>query len=394
MYDAIVIGGGIVGASAAYHLVCGGARTLLIDRADVGRATDAGAGIITAGTGGLGIDDAWFEIALEAERYYPTLVGQLGAEQAGDTGYAACGLLRVAVTDDELPLVAYFEQRVAERVRRYGVPSPDDLQEISAGEARELFPPLGAVQRAFYFRQAARVDGKLLTAAMLRAGTQRGLDVRRGSVERLVMSSPPPDPLPDSQGGGEIQGISKVIGVVMDGETVLSGSVIISGGAWSPAFGEQLGVAILIEPLRGQIIHLGLPGVDTKDWPIVEPFHSNYMVCWPDSRVVAGATRELAGFAPQVTAAGVHDVLSEALRVAPGLAEAEIREIRVGLRPYTADHLPVLGNVPGAEGVYLATGMGATGLHLGPYSGKLAAAWALGEASGVDIAAFGVGRFG
>src|ERR1041385_7625504 len=102
MVDAIVIGGGIVGASAAYHLLTGGARTLLIDRVDAGRATDAGAGIITAGTGGLGIADAWFEIALKADRYYPELVEQLKAEQAGDTGYAPCGLLRVAVDDDEV----------------------------------------------------------------------------------------------------------------------------------------------------------------------------------------------------------------------------------------------------------------------------------------------------
>jgi D-amino-acid dehydrogenase len=183
------------------------------------------------------------------------------------------------------------------------------------------------------------------------------------------------------------------VGVVVDSETISAGRVIIAGGAWSPAFGEQLGVEIPVEPLRGQIVHLGLAGVDTSRWPIVEPFRSHYMVCWPDSRVVCGATWEQAGFVPRTTAAGVRELLSEALRVAPGLAEAEIREIRVGLRPYTADHWPVLGAVQDVEDVYLATGMGATGLHLGPYCGKLAAEWAVGQASGVDISAFGVGRF-
>jgi D-amino-acid dehydrogenase len=99
------------------------------------------------------------------------------------------------------------------------------------------------------------------------------------------------------------------------------------------------------------------------------------------------------GFSTHITAAGVHEVLSEALRVAPGLAAAEIREIRVGLRPATSDNLPVIGPVPGVDGVYLATGMGATGLHLGPYSGKLAAEWALGKQPETDIAPFGVERF-
>jgi len=133
--------------------------------------------------------------------------------------------------------------------------------------------------------------------------------------------------------------------------------------------------------------------VDTADWPIVEPFRSNYLVCWPDNRVVAGATREQVGLRTAYNAGGVHEVLSEALRVAPGLASAEIREIRVGLRPATSDQLPVIGSVPSVGGVYLATGMGATGLHLGPFGGKLAANWALGKEPALDIAPFSVERF-
>jgi D-amino-acid dehydrogenase len=375
MYDAIVIGGGIVGASAAYHLVRGGATTLLIDRADPGRASDAGAGIVTAGMSGLGIGDSWFDFAVEAEAYYPLLVEQLRAAQAGDTGYAVCGLLRVAMDDDEVAAFEQMKQSAMRRYQRSGIPHPDDMRDISATETRKIFPPLGDVQRALYYGKAARMDGRLFSSALIRAARQQGLHVEQKSIEKLTLD------------GHEING------VVADGETISAGGVIIAGGAWSRAFGEQLGVEIPLEPLRGQIIHLGLPGVDTTQWPIIEPFRSHYMVCWPDSRVVAGATREHAGFQPHMTAGGVHEVLSEALRVAPGLASAEIREFRVGLRPHTADHLPVLGTVPGVEGVYLATGMGATGLHLGPYSGKLAAEWALGQESATDIAAFSVGRF-
>jgi len=79
MYDAMVIGSSIVGASAAYHLAAGGAKTLLLDRADKGRATAAGAGIVTAAMSGLGIADSWFALALEAEKYYPVLSEQLRA---------------------------------------------------------------------------------------------------------------------------------------------------------------------------------------------------------------------------------------------------------------------------------------------------------------------------
>jgi len=85
-------------------------------------------------------------------------------------------------------------------------------------------------------------------------------------------------------------------------------------------------------------------------------------------------------------------VLAEALRVAPGLAAAEVREVRVGLRPASRDGLPILGPVPGIENLLLATGHGSVGLQLGPYSGKMIAGMIAGEAE-TDIAPFRLARF-
>src|SRR5207237_10932240 len=117
---------------------------------------------------------------------------------------------------------------------------------------------------------------------------QRGLTIQQGSVERLVLQQ------------------RAVTGVSVAGETLTAGQVIIAGGAWSQAFGAQLGITIPVTPQRGQIIHLGLPGTDTSSWPMVGAFHSHYMVSWPDSRVAVGATRETgAGFHPHTTAAGL-----------------------------------------------------------------------------------------
>jgi len=375
-YDAVVIGGGLLGSATAYHLVTAGARTLLVDRADTGRATDAGAGILSPETNSRD-PEAWFTFAVAAKAYYPELIERLRSEQAGDTGYARCGQLVVAATDDELEPFARAKRIVFERQRRRGTPSSDDLHEVSPAEARELFPPLAAVHGAIYSKVAARVDGRLLNRALRTAAESRGLTVRAGAVERLVLDG------------------ARAGGVVVDGETVAAGAVAIAGGAWTEAFGKQLGVTIAVAPQRGQIIHLGLRGVDTSRWPMISAFHHHYLVAWPDSRVVAGATRETgSGFAPHTTSAGVREVLGEALRVAPGLADAEIREIRVGLRPFTTDTLPVLGPVPGVAGVFLVTGHGPTGLTLGPFSGKLVAGQMLGKDSEVDLAPFSVARFG
>jgi D-amino-acid dehydrogenase len=374
-FDAVVIGGGLLGTATAYHLVSAGARTLLIDRADAGRATDAGAGILSPETNSRD-SDVWFSLAAEAADYYPALIERLRDEQAGDTGYARCGKLVVAVSDDEIEPFRRARRIILERQQRRGLPKPGDLHEISTEDARELLPPLAHVHGAIYSRTAARVDGRLLNRAIRAAAEARGLVIRDGSAERLAREG------------------DTVTGLVVDGETIRAGAVAIAGGAWSDAFGKQLGVTIPVAPQRGQIIHLGLARTDTSRWPMVSAFREQYMVPWPDSRVVAGATRETgSGFAPHTTAAGVRAVLDEALRVAPGLADAEIREIRVGLRPLTSDTLPVLGSVPGVAGVFLVTGHGPSGLTLGPYSAKVVAARMLGAAGGTDLSPFSVARF-
>ncbi len=375
MYDAIVVGGGIVGMSTAYHLVCAGAKTLLIDRGDRGRATDAGAGIISPEMHGRGAD-AWFRFAVAAVDYYPTLIERLQADHGGDTGYARCGQLVVAVSEDEFAPFEDVRRLILGRQERYGFPRPDDLYEISGSAAQELFPLLVPVYGALYYRSAARVDGRLLNHALRQAAEQRGLTIQQANVEQLALQH------------------GTVTGVVVAGAMLTAGKVIIAGGAWSQAFGTQLGITIPVVPQRGQIIHLGLPGTDTTAWPMLSAFRGHYMVAWPDSRVAVGATRETgSGFHPHTTVAGVQEVLSEALRVAPGLAQAEIREMRVGLRPLTIDTMPVLGPVPGVQNVLLVTGHGPTGLTLGPYSGKVIADLALGQASAMDLSAFHVTRF-
>ncbi|RBI62279.1 FAD-dependent oxidoreductase [halophilic archaeon] len=380
MYETVVVGGGIVGSSVAYHLARDGVETLLVDRADEGRATDAGAGILSPATSSRTGSDAWFAFATEAVDYYPALVDALVDKQDGDPGYDRCGLLSVAVDDAEVDAFDDAVERVETRQSTMNRPEPGSYAVISPADARARFPPLADVERAAYYEDAARVDGKKLAAALRRAGTAHGLTVERATAERLRIDD------------------GAITGVVADGTTVETASVVVAGGAWSRAFGDQLGVRLPVEPQRGQIAHLDLDvdgdrASDAGEWPIVSAFHEHYLVPWPDGRVAAGATRETgAGFAPHTTAGGVREVLDECLRVAPGLADAAVEEIRVGLRPVSEDRLPILGGVPGVEGAYVATGHGATGLQLGPYSGKLVARAVAGDAPEIP-SRFGVGRF-
>ena len=317
-YDVIVVGGGIVGASAAYHLTQAGVKTLLIDRHDTGRATDAGAGILAPELNGRD-PDAWVEFAVQAVGYYPELVARLSDMGAGETSYARCGMLLVAATDDEIAGFEDIQQHVLARQAERGEPSTSDLHPVTPAEARELFPPLTDVHGALYHRLAARVDGRQIAQALLHAANEQGLHTLYGSVDALTTA-------------GE-----RVTGVRVGPDALSAGAVIIAGGAWSAALGDPLGVRIPVAPQRGQIAHLSLPGKPTGDWPIVNAFHGHYIVPWPDERVAVGATRETdAGFNPVTSAVGVREVLDEALRVAPGLATAQLGEVRVGLRPSAA----------------------------------------------------------
>jgi D-amino-acid dehydrogenase len=343
-YDVAVVGGGLVGTATAYELAGRGVRTLLVDAGEPGRATDAGAGILSPET--TKRDDAhWVALVQAAGAHYDALLPELD----GDTGWARCGILQLATRDTDVPAWEWVAERAT------------GATEITAADAQAMVPALGAVVRALHHPAAARVDGRLLNAALRRAALARGVDVHDERVD--------------------------------DPRAVPADAVVIAGGAWTGRIARALDVELPIGPVRGQIIHLGVAEHDTNTWPIVQPVFGYYLVPWADARVAVGATVEEAGFAPDVTAGGVHEVLRETLRVLPGLKTATLREVRVGLRPVSADDMPVIGALPGYDNMFVCSGHGANGLLLGPVSGALVAAAVLGKPPAVDLAAFSPARF-
>jgi len=355
-YDVAVIGGGIVGMATAYELGLAGARTLLVDRADAGRATAAGAGILSPETDKRD-DPGWVELVLAAGRHYETLIPQLDP----DHGWARCGILQLATRDTDVPAWEWVAERAS------------GATEISPDDAHAMVPVLGPVLRALHHPLAARVDGRMMCAALRRGAEHHGVEVRSGSVDDVQTGSPAT--------------------VVIDGDAITTDAAVIAGGAWTRALGERLGVQLPVSPLRGQIAHLGVAEHDTDGWPIVQQVYGHYMVPWADHRVAVGATVEDAGFADEVTAGSVNEIMREALRVMPGLAGATLGEVRVGLRPTSVDDRPLLGALPGISNVFVATGHGASGLLLGPVSGKLVADQMLARPPTLDLTPFSPARF-
>lgn len=179
----------------------------------------------------------------------------------------------------------------------------------------------------------------------------------------------------------------------VDGEPRSFGRVIVAAGSWSSAILEPLGVPVPVAPQKGQIMHLSMGETDTSRWPIVGGFGSQYILTFGPNRVVCGATRETgSGYDLRVTAGGLHSVTGEALRVAPGLADGTLVDMRVGLRPLADDGLPIIDRVPGHESMIVSTGHGPSGLQLGPWSGLLAAELAMDRQPSSTIEPFRIGR--
>lgn len=371
----IVIGGGIAGSSAAYRLARRGASVTLIDRADQGHATAAGAGIISPGTS-FGAPPEWYPLAFRSVAYYPELVESLAEDGIADTGYAVPGGMVIAAGDAEREQLADARRLIGER-REAGVANIGELTMLDGAGVQELFPPLAPGTSALHLSGVARVNGRTMRDALRQATRLRGGQVRRAAAELVVDGS-------------------RAVGVKAAADLITADAVILATGAWDDAWAAHLGAKVPVGPQRGQILHLDLPGAgtDVARWPVITGSGDPYLLAFPPHRIVAGATREDGtGFDYRVTAGGQAELLAATLTRAPGLAAATVAETRVGFRPFTPDRLPVLGRAPGLDNVWMATGLGATGLTLGPYVGAVAADMSSGEAPPLDMAPYDPARF-
>ncbi|WP_031470490.1 NAD(P)/FAD-dependent oxidoreductase, partial [Sciscionella sediminilitoris] len=351
--EVIVLGGGVFGAATAYELARSGARTTLVDAELDGRATSAGAGIVCPWTSRVE-DEHWYRMARAGAERYPELLAELTELGAGDIGYRRVGALCPVEPGDRDRLMTRLRPRL-EDANAHGA-----VTELEAGEATRLFPPLRPDLPAVHIPGAARVDGRLLRSALCQAAGALGTRIVRGTGKPRLTGD-------------------KVDGVTVDGEFHPCAKLVVAAGVWTQPLLAELGAPLPGSQQRGQILHLRLAGAPTGDWPVLLPEGGHYMVSFDDSRVVVGATREPGDWLElAATADGLAELLGFALGIAPGLGPATHIETRVGYRPMSPETLPQFGPVPGHPGVFHATGLGASGLTLGPYLGRELAELVLG----------------
>ncbi|AGT10922.1 NAD(P)/FAD-dependent oxidoreductase [Paracoccus aminophilus] len=364
---AIVIGAGMFGASTALQLARSGVEVTVYDHGHPGKATMAGAGIVCPWATQVE-EPKWYEMYAAGARFYGDLVGYLDAQGERDLGYRKVGAL---VTSENRADFDAAGARIAARVKT--APEAGEVQLLSPAEAQAKFPVLKGDLPAWFLPGGARVDARLLSAAMLRAAVALGARYHSDYVTLERRED----------------------GVILrdgQGARLEADEIIVAGGAWAAQILAPLGIDHPVKPQKGQIVHLRLNGTATADWPVLLPMSSYYMLTFDDSRVVVGATRENdSGFDYRVTAAGQAEVLGAGMALCPGLAQAELIETRIGFRPAGPTIKPIFGRVPGIAGLSVANGLGAGGISIGPYAGKLLADLLTGAPAEQDLSPYAPG---
>ncbi|WP_421384903.1 NAD(P)/FAD-dependent oxidoreductase [Bacillus salacetis] len=361
MKKIIVVGGGILGASAAYHLAKQGTDVIIADRCHTGQATDAAAGIVCPWLSQRR-NKAWYRLVKGGARYYPSLIKQLEEDGETDTGYKRVGAISLHTDEEKL-------EKMAERAikRREDAPEIGEVQILSKEDTRKHFPLLSEEFGSVYVSGGARVNGRALRDSLINGAVKNGARLVHGQGSLLAEGK-------------------RIIGLELEGEHYLADEVIVTGGAWASELIKPLGIEFNVSFQKAQILHLRMEGMNTEDWPVVMPPTNQYLLSFENGRIVAGATHEdETGYDVRPTAGGVYEILEKALKIAPGIKDAAILETRVGFRPYTPGFLPVIGRMPGYEGLLTANGLGASGLTSGPYLGAELARLALNSETELNL---------
>lgn len=361
--DVAVVGGGVIGCACAWALARAGASVALYERGSIGsEASGASAGVLGPLAESVQPGPA-AELAVAGLREFEAQIGAIVEESGIDPEYQRCGVVRMALTPAD---VAGLRESLRWQGER-GL----DLRWIEPAEVAALEPALAPSYGALISRDEAQVRPALLTRALASAAARHGARL----YEHVTVAEPV---VSDGRAGGVR---------LADGGVRPAGAVLVAGGAWS---GALAGAAAPVRPVKGQ--YALLSALPRPLYHVVFVGHS-YLVPRLDGTIYAGATMEEAGYDRRVTVDGLRSVLEMACTILPALRDAEVVGSGAGLRPGSADGLPILGMAPGVERLYLATGHFRNGVLMSLISARLMAELILHGEPSMSLAPFSPRRF-
>ena len=355
--DIVIIGGGVIGSSIAYHLAKERMAAVVLDKDDfISGSSGACEGLLLLQSKKPGIH---LEMAIASTRRFSELTEELGY----DIEYEQKGGLVIIESEEELDAM----KRFVEKQKAYGV----DLDLLDKEQTLEMEPTLSPhIVGATYSPYEGQANPFLLTRAFLGAAEKLGAKVFTHAEVRGIGISK-----------GHVNAVNTTKGRI---ETPI---IINAAGALAGTVGDLVNLNIPIKPRRGQImvsesvprlVHnciLSATYIAAKFNPeLAKAGGMGFAVeQTANGNVLIGSTREFVGFDRQTTFDGVNTIASQILRVFPGFKDLNIIRAYAGLRPYTPDGLPILGPVEGLEGFIMAAGHEGDGVTLSPVTGEIIA---------------------
>jgi glycine oxidase len=338
-----IVGGGIVGCAVAYELAARGADVHIIDPRGAGRgATYASAGILAPYIEGH--SEPLLRLGVCSLAHYDSFIDRVSTDAGQPIEYRRSGTLQVAHDEGGARELINAAATLASAAVPHSY--------VDGAAARHLEPALSPdVYAALLIPQHGYVAVATFMSALGKALARRGARFSVARVERIEST------------GGAIQLMTPEGPIGAD-------AVVIAAGSWSAGVSITAARQTPVRPIRGQLLHLRCPQPPVSR---VIFGSSAYLVPWHDGSVLVGATSEDVGFDESATAGGVYGLLEGATGLVPALRSARFDEVRVGLRPFTDDELPLIGASSRVRGVYYATGHYRSGVLMAPLTAVLVA---------------------
>lgn len=365
--DVVVIGAGIVGCSAAYHLAAAGAgHVVLLERADA-----VGRGSTGACAGGFRHQFTTEVNVRLSQASVPLILGFEGTHGI-PVGIDRDGYL--FLVRDETTWAAF--RTAVEHQRRWGV----EVEVVDADAVRELIP--GVAVDDLVGATFGPSDGIADPGAL----TQGYAAIARDAGTRVVTDT-------------TVTAIEPAGGVTIDVHTpagvIHAGAVVLTAGAWSGPLAATAGIDVPIAPVPRTILTTGaFPGVPDRRTLVIDMPSTFYFHREADGVLFGMGGADVETFDTSVDEGYVADhLLPRALEVFPPLAAAGIRSRWAGLYEMTPDRHPIVGPTP-VDGLWIAAGFSGHGFQHGPIVGKLLAELLVGgAANSVDITSLALDRF-
>ena len=357
-----IVGGGIIGCATAWRLARRGAVVTIFEPRGIGAgATHASAGALVPFVEAHE-RSALQGLAVRSLDLYDQFIDELQQESAKPVDYARCGSLEVAFTSAE----AESLQRVA------SLYASDGVRWLDTAATLDCEPMLSSsVRGSLLVPQHGYVSAPQLTAALAVAAASAGAIFRDARVT----------------GVGPTEGVAEI--ATDTGAVERFDRVIIASGAWARLLDLEGAARVPVRPIKGQLLRLrGLRPTRLIWGP------SCYVVPQQTGETLVGATTEDAGFDERTTVAGVTRLLTAAMAMVPAVAQGEFVDARAGLRPATADNLPLVGYAKGSNAIVYAVGHFRNGVVLAPLTAEILTALILNDVTDPALATLSPERFG